>query len=55
MKKIITNHVYPPIPIRTSDWSAHEDGTEETGPYGWGATEAEAVAELEELINERDA
>lgn len=53
MKKIVTNHVYPPIPVRTSDWCAHFDGEEEAGGYGWGRTEQEAiddfVANLEEL------
>ena len=49
-RKIITHHVYPPIPIRTSDWCAYRDGDEEvSGRYGWGRTEAEAVADLLEM------
>lgn len=43
--KIITTYVHPPLPVRTSDWSAHYDGDEE-GHVGWGATEADAVADL---------
>lgn len=40
---IITNNIYPPIPIRQFDWVAYRD------PEGWcgyGATEAEAIADL---------
>jgi hypothetical protein len=52
MKRIITEHVNPPIPVRTSDWCAYIDGTEEIGPYGWGSTEAEAVADLNDQIED---
>lgn len=45
-RKIITTFVHPPIPIRTMDWQAHFDGDEETGPFGEGATEYEAVKDL---------
>lgn len=45
MEKIITTHVFPPIPVRTSDWSAHYDGDEE-GHVGWGTSEAEAIGDL---------
>lgn len=44
-RKITTDHVYPPIPIRTMDWRAYYDG-EEDGPHGEGSTEVEAVADL---------
>ncbi len=49
--KIITEYVYPPIPVRQFDWAAYRDGYEpDSGsPVGWGATEAEAIAELREL------
>lgn len=47
LRTIVTCHVYPPIPIRTHDWSAHYDGEEE-GDYGWGATEEEAIKDLKE-------
>ena len=51
--RIITTHVYPPIPDRRWDWSAHHDGEEESGHYGWGSTEAEALADLQRLDEER--
>jgi hypothetical protein len=44
--KIVTNFVHPPIPIRIFDWVAHYDDPE--GPCGCGATELEAIADLEE-------
>lgn len=47
-RKIITSHVYPPIPWRNNDWCAYYDGTEESGNYGWGETEAEAIADLKD-------
>jgi hypothetical protein len=37
-------HVYPPIPDRSSDWTAYYD---EEGPVGWGATPEAAVEDLE--------
>lgn len=48
MKKIVTTNVFPPIPVRTFDWCAHFDGEEENGHYGYGATEAEAIADFVE-------
>lgn len=45
-RKIITSNPCPPIPYRGADWCAWYDGTEESGNYGWGATEAEAIANL---------
>lgn len=50
MPKIVTENVFPPIPIRSFDWCAHYDDPE--GPKGWGRTEAEAIADLTEN-NER--
>lgn len=44
--KIITSFIYPPIPVRTNDWVAYRDGTEESGRYGYGLTEADAIADL---------
>lgn len=54
---IRTSFDYPPIPIRNCDWSAidHDtyDGAPECNcPIGRGATEAEAVADLLEQIEE---
>lgn len=46
---IKTDFVYPPIPIRTCDWLAYVDGNEETD-FAYGATEAEAIANLRESL-----
>ena len=48
--RIITSHIFPPIPIRRFDWCAYRDGQEEAGNYGYGRTEQEAIANL--LANE---
>ena len=49
-QKIKTEHVYPPIPVRSFDWCAWFDGMdEETRGQGWGKTEAEAIANLKEI------
>lgn len=50
LTRIITSHVYPPIPDRRFDWCAHRDGREEDGNYGWGRTEAEAITDLIENV-----
>ena len=50
--KIVTSHVYPPIPTRDHDWCAHYEGEEEAGGYGWGPTEAKAIADFNQ--NHRD-
>jgi len=42
-RKIVTHHIFPPIPIRTHDWCAYYEGEEERGGYGYGRTEAEAI------------
>lgn len=60
-----TNFDYPPIPIRSLDWSAIDDNTydasyegeDESGsiwhcsPSGHGATEAEAIEDLLEQLS----
>jgi hypothetical protein len=51
-RKIVTTHVYPPIPDRRCDWSAHYGGFEEGGPYGYGRTEQEAIADLRDNYDE---
>lgn len=43
---IITEFVYPPIPIRTIDWIAYRDGWEPGLPCGNGETEREAILDL---------
>src|SRR6186997_1308151 len=46
-----TNHVRPPVHVRSHDWTAVDDRTYEGGDLiGWGATEQEAVADLLEQI-----
>ena len=48
--KIITFYAYPPIPIRTHDWGAYrENDVEDSSRYGWGSTEANAIAALLEI------
>lgn len=44
--KIVTEHVYPPIPDRSMDWSAATDNYEPGQPLEYGATEKEAVEAL---------
>ena len=51
--KIITTNVFPPIPTRAFDWSARWEHREE-GPYGFGATEAEAISDLTENYDNPD-
>jgi hypothetical protein len=51
--RIITHFEYPPIPIRSFDWSAVRDGYEGGDLVGWGKTKEEAIADLLEL--EEDA
>lgn len=45
--KIKTSFDYPPIPIRTMDWSARYEDNEE-GPVGRGPTEQAAIQALRE-------
>lgn len=52
--RIVTTYVCPPIPARSCDWEASLEGREgdEDAPRGWGATEAEAVADLTEQLDD---
>ena len=54
-RKIITDYVHPPIPVRRFDWCAYRDGDDEAGPTGTGATEADAIADLLSLEEEAAA
>lgn len=51
--KIITEFVYPPIPIRSMDWQAYYDGEEPDddgrAEFGTGVTEKAAIHDL--LVN----
>lgn len=51
--KIITEHVYPPIPIREFDWAAYREGYEPGCLVGCGPTKEEAIEDL--LQQEEDA
>jgi hypothetical protein len=53
--KIITSFDYPPIPIRDRDWSAITDSYEPGDPVGRGTTEQEAIADLEEQLEDQQA
>lgn len=47
-RKIVTTNICPPIPIRDYDWSAHYEGEEEAGNYGYGSTEAAAIQDFKD-------
>lgn len=51
--KILTSYVYPPIPIRSFDWSAIDDNYEPGQPIGHGPTEAAAIEDLLEQLGDR--
>jgi hypothetical protein len=54
-RRIKTSCQYPPIPDRRFDWCAYYEGEEEYGNYGWGATEAEAIADfVENYVDEEE-
>ena len=48
-------HITPPIPTTDHDWMAWIDGQEECGPTGHGRTEAEALLELCERLEQSAA
>lgn len=51
---IVTHFVHPPIPDRRCDWSAVTEDYDGPGsPIGYGRTEAAAIADLLEQIEER--
>jgi hypothetical protein len=47
-RKIITKHVFPPVPVRQFDWAAVFDGYEPGEHVGYGRTEQDAIADLVE-------
>lgn len=51
---LVVTHVYPPIPSRHFDWCAYQDGEEESGNYGWGKTDIEAIYDWKEQYGEYD-
>lgn len=46
MEKIITEYVYPPIPVRLWDWAATFENYEAGDFVGTGPTEHDAIANL---------
>ena len=52
--KIRTDYIYPPIPDRRCDWVAVDDDTYDGPgcPVGSGRTEAEAIADLMEQLEQ---
>lgn len=52
--KIVTKYDPPSIPVRAFDWSAVSDNYEPGDPIGYGYTEAQAIADLRELIGEKE-
>lgn len=48
---VITEHIYPSIPIRQFDWSAVTDNYEPGMPIGYGTTEQSAIDDLLELLS----
>jgi hypothetical protein len=53
-RRIITEHICPPIPIRSCDWQAVFDNYEPGHPMGHGATKEAAVADLIEQQGNHD-
>ena len=53
-EKIITTHIYPPIPIRQYDWEAFRCSYDEGDAIGYGRTEQEAINDLINQENERN-
>lgn len=51
--KIVTKYDPPPIPLRNFDWHAVTTDYDEGEPIGYGRTEAEAIADLREQLEER--
>lgn len=52
--KVVTRYDPKPIPIRSFDWSAVDDDTYDGPPcpVGYGRTEAEAVADLRDQLED---
>lgn len=60
--KITTSYYPPPIPTRDCDWSAIDSDTYDGAPdspnrhqVGYGATEAEAIADLRQMLEDNEA
>jgi hypothetical protein len=51
MRKIITSHDFPPIPVRDYDWSASREDWDEGDWIGYGRTKQDAIDDLLEQEN----
>lgn len=51
--RVRTSYWRKPIPTAQYDWCAYEDGQEESGVQGFGATEFDAICGLFHEIEER--
>jgi hypothetical protein len=52
-RKIETEYAPKPMPNRDFDWLASHEGWGLGEPIGYGATEAEAIEDLKEKMDER--
>lgn len=53
-ERIVTTHIFPPIPDRNFDWMAYlENDAEKPWMHGYGPTEQDAIEDLKRLIQER--
>jgi predicted RNase H-like HicB family nuclease len=53
-RKIVTQYAPPPIPDRTNDWMATFEDWDLGEPIGLGETEQDAIADLEEQIEQEE-
>jgi hypothetical protein len=53
-KGIITEFIYPPIPLRNYDWQANREDYDEDSLIGYGITEEDAINDLIKQEEEQD-
>ena len=53
-RKIVTSYIFPPIPDRNHDWCCYFDGDEESGNYGYGRTEAAAIRDFIDNLDDEE-
>ena len=51
-RRVIARRIDPPIPSYCFDWEATEDVYDEGGLIGYGSTEAGAIADLKDQMEE---
>lgn len=54
MKGIITEFIYPPIPLRNYDWQAIREDYDEDSLIGYGRTEQDAINDLIQQEKEQE-